>query len=551
MTIPKKMMLALSLMIVLFLGGYLLIQKFVFFPVFQSLEQQYAKDDIDRVEAIILDALDTLNRQMYDLSRWDDTYEFIKNSNEDYINSNLLDGTFPNLNIDVAYFLDLNIRPVWAETYLLNHEGFEVNTTDEYITESIALLRNEFNKVKLLSGKDPSIIQGVFFQGGIPIAFSMSPILTSNSGGPARGYLVLGIKIDQFFIEKSEDKIKKSFEIIEVEKTLLPITDFSSYEYSAKPLNKKLLYISKEYLVDNITVLRISTQFNRKITQSGLSSLKYTLFYLLLMGILIMLIIAAILNFSIFNPLSELKRQIQYISKHKVYGLRSLIKGNDEIGVFSREFNHMLDIIEKYTRELVEENTNAQSINSTLKQLSLIDPLTQINNRLSVSKKLQTEWMASYRQQTPLTIMMVDIDYFKAYNDSYGHLSGDKCLVKVAEVLNKNMHRPHDMAARFGGEEFILILPETNSKAALKVANRIQKDIAKCSMVHQHNKVSPFITVSIGVATQIPTEGQSVGTLVEHADKALYIAKNNGRNRIEIDAVLSNSVVSIIPRDNV
>jgi sensor domain CHASE-containing protein len=200
MTIPKKIMLIISLMTTLFFGAYLLIQKFIVFPTFRSLEQQYAKDNVDRVEAIILDALDTLDRQMYDWSWWDDTYEFVIDANEQYINNNLVDSSFPNLQIDMAYILDVNTRPVWAETYQLSDAGFEVNTRDEYVEESIYLLKDELNKVKFLSDKEVKITHGIFFQQGLPIAFTIGPILTTNGEGPSRGYLVLGRKLDEFFV---------------------------------------------------------------------------------------------------------------------------------------------------------------------------------------------------------------------------------------------------------------------------------------------------------------------------------------------------------------
>jgi sensor domain CHASE-containing protein len=266
-------------MTMLFLGTYLLIQHFIVVPTFQSLEQQYARDDVDRVETVILDRLDTLERQMFDWSWWDDTYEFVIDANDQYINNNLVDSSFPNLQIDMAYILDVNTRPVWAATYQLSDEGFEVNTRDEYVEESIHLLKQELNKVKFLSDKEAEVTHGIFFQQGLPIAFSIGPILTTNGEGPSRGYLVLGRKLDEFFVEEWGEKIKTPFSIERPDKMLASINDFSSYEYTTEILSKELLTSSKTYQLDGFPVFRINTQFTRKVTQGGLSSLKYTLFY--------------------------------------------------------------------------------------------------------------------------------------------------------------------------------------------------------------------------------------------------------------------------------
>jgi diguanylate cyclase (GGDEF)-like protein len=534
MTIPTKIKLILSLLAALFMGAYLLIQQIIIYPTFESLEQQFAKDDIDRLETIIFDTLNNLDRQLYDISVWDDTYEFIRNANETYLNSNLVGDTFPNLNIDLAYFLDPNRQVVWAETYQFADDGFEVNTSNEYIAESISLLTNELDKFQIFSEKKSNIIHGLFFQEGIPIAFSIRLIFNSDHEGPPRGYVIFGKKLDAFFVEDIERKFKKPFEIERIQITATPINDFSDFKYSIVPLTKQQLSISKIYLVDNIEALQISTKIDRKITQSGLSVLNYTLFYLLLITILMMSVVTIILKYSIFDPLIKLKSQIQYISKHKDYSLRSQVKSNDEIGIFSMAFNNMLDIIKQNNRDLVEANAK-------LSKLTLIDPLTQIANRLGITNKLQIEWMASYRQQTPLSILMVDIDYFKTYNDDYGHQKGDECLIQIAKILNNNMNRPRDFVGRFGGEEFILILPETNSKAALKIAKHIQLDIAKSSIEHKDNKVSLYVTVSIGVATQISLGGQSAQRLIYHSDNALYMAKNSGRNRIYADAELTTN----------
>ncbi|CAK4824536.1 unnamed protein product [Aphanomyces euteiches] len=127
---------------------------------------------------------------------------------------------------------------------------------------------------------------------------------------------------------------------------------------------------------------------------------------------------------------------------------------------------------------------------------------------------------------------MLDIDYFKSFNDTYGHLSGDECIKTVAQVLNSSVNRPGDLAARFGGEEFIVLLPDTEPEGAMKVARTIRATIEALQIVHKGSSINDYVTVSLGVATIAPVLEQTAKELVYAADQALYEAKQTGRNRI-------------------
>lgn len=168
-----------------------------------------------------------------------------------------------------------------------------------------------------------------------------------------------------------------------------------------------------------------------------------------------------------------------------------------------------------------------------LESLSLLDALTDIPNRRRFDEALVTEWARAKRDATPLSLIMIDIDHFKQYNDYYGHGAGDNCLQMVAAELAKGVVRPGDLVARYGGEEFIVILPETDQEAAGQIAERLRERIEKLSIAHIYPKPSSIVTISAGVATQteIP-ENLSAQMLHEAADKALYMAKAGGRNRV-------------------
>ncbi|WP_258801537.1 sensor domain-containing diguanylate cyclase [Halomonas sp. DQ26W] len=167
-----------------------------------------------------------------------------------------------------------------------------------------------------------------------------------------------------------------------------------------------------------------------------------------------------------------------------------------------------------------------------LEELSYQDGLTGVANRRLLDSVLESEWASARRAGLPLSFIMLDIDCFKQYNDHYGHLVGDDCLRRVAHILGSSLLRPRDLLARFGGEEFALVLPETDLEAARQVAERCRAAISDAAIAHRASDVSHLVTASMGVATAKPADGGTPASLVEQADRRLYRAKQNGRDRI-------------------
>jgi diguanylate cyclase (GGDEF)-like protein len=179
----------------------------------------------------------------------------------------------------------------------------------------------------------------------------------------------------------------------------------------------------------------------------------------------------------------------------------------------------------------VEERTNELMIaNRQLESLVNLDGLTHIANRRRFNNYLEIEWQRHQREQRPLALILMDIDYFKRYNDSYGHQGGDDCLIQVAQVIAQTPKRPTDLTARYGGEEFVIVLCNTDTEGALKIADAVQTAIADLAIPHE-TYVNNYVTLSMGVASLIPISGQNPESLISYADKALYTAKDQGRNR--------------------
>jgi len=167
-----------------------------------------------------------------------------------------------------------------------------------------------------------------------------------------------------------------------------------------------------------------------------------------------------------------------------------------------------------------------------LERLAGLDGLTGIPNRRNFDQFLDAEWKRSIRYHHMISLIIMDIDYFKFYNDHYGHADGDECLKKVANIISKSMIRSTDLSARYGGEEFACVLPETDFEGAITTAQRIMTSIQNMRIPHAQSQIADYVTVSIGVASLRPQENENALDLIEMADKALYEAKGNGRNQI-------------------
>ncbi|MEO1593127.1 MAG: diguanylate cyclase [Cyanobacteria bacterium J06632_22] len=181
-----------------------------------------------------------------------------------------------------------------------------------------------------------------------------------------------------------------------------------------------------------------------------------------------------------------------------------------------------------------------QQANAELEALALTDSLTQLANRRQFDRHLAKEWQRLSREQKPLSLILCDIDYFKRYNDLYGHPTGDRALSQVAQALVQASRRPADLVARYGGEEFAVVLPNTSTRGAYKVAQAVSQQIEKLNIQHEGSEVSNRLTATLGIATVIPSRDLRLHDLVEAADMALYYAKNHGRNRIYVHAHYSN-----------
>jgi len=212
-----------------------------------------------------------------------------------------------------------------------------------------------------------------------------------------------------------------------------------------------------------------------------------------------------------------------------------LLKMPDKTELILRLRYHTRAYIDHLEREamyqtLLENKNKLKEVIETLNHSSLEDSSTEIPNRRSFDQYFEVEWQRAMRETTPLSLIFIDIDHFKQYNDFYGHLAGDDCLKEVAQALKNTLKRPTDLLARYNGQEFVALLPNTHGQGAMLLADRLRKKIISLQLEHQQSSTSDVLTISLGIVTTSPMIKHHARDFVHTADEALYEAKKAGRN---------------------
>ncbi|MBQ4832050.1 diguanylate cyclase [Pseudoalteromonas sp. MMG010] len=260
----------------------------------------------------------------------------------------------------------------------------------------------------------------------------------------------------------------------------------------------------------NESIIKNSRQTEKRIAEQ----IKWSISLACVVFILLVLTIYLI-NHKIVARLVSLNAKV--IQRMKSHDVEIDTSGNDEISHLARSIVYFAEKVEKQRQEL--------------KALSLTDSLTGVSNRRALDERLNHDLQIAKRNQWPLSLLILDIDYFKNYNDYYGHIAGDECLVTIASILKSVPLRDSDNIARYGGEEFVILLPDTDKKGAQTKALQVIHAINRLQLPHEKSLVSSHITVSIGISTFDKIDKITLDDALKSADKALYLAKKTGRNR--------------------
>ncbi|MDD2463288.1 MAG: diguanylate cyclase [Desulfobulbus sp.] len=530
MSIRLKVFVIILFLFALLGGADFLIQRFIIFPSFLELEYREAGENLRRIFYAIDREVVHLDRLCHDWAVWDDSYAFMQKQSPQFMASNLNEATLTSDHLNLLLFCRLDGTIIWASGTQNGKElAFPFLHTKALPQRHPLLTHLPSNGTKSTSG----IIDTPFG----PLLFSTQTILRSDGSGPDKGFLVMGRLFDQEILQTLKEQTRILFEM------LYPVPSEAgvcgSIEQGIPHRQERLnffelnngKFIKSCAGYPDITgkpLFGIQYLFPREITRKGIASMGYAAALVIASGLIIVCILNLILQQVILRPIQQLTDHALAIEQEKDFSRRIDMAREDEIGKLAHSLDTMVQTIDVQTSEL-------QLANEQLIILSVQDGLTGIANRRMFDRYLNKEWRRAMREQVPLALILLDVDFFKKYNDTYGHQQGDRCLIAVAETMQKIIRRPADLAARYGGEEFAIILPNTHQEGAMLIAERVREGLQTLEIPHSGSDVSAHVSISLGVATTVPQANTDVtvaiDTFVETADRGLYQAKLQGRNR--------------------
>lgn len=305
-------------------------------------------------------------------------------------------------------------------------------------------------------------------------------------------------------------------------------TAMASLEKAHRNDNNELFWVLNDAL--NRPALQLAlTLPPRSLVDNLVSTPLIVAFLIALIGSLFML---GLVERALILPVRALGWHLRRVRELGDYNLRLRLPNRNELGELSQELNNLVEHVQTQQLQLIAQSRELQA-------LSYQDSLTTLANRRRFDQALADNWAMAQRMRKSLALIMCDVDYFKAYNDHYGHQKGDEILRQLAQIISQVVVRTSDLATRYGGEEFAILLPDTNEEGAAHLAQQLQQTLQTANIPHEYSHICRRLTLSLGVAAMVPGLDQGPRDLVRLADEALYAAKAAGRNRIELAAGLN------------
>ncbi len=506
--------------------------QFIVYPQFVHLEEDGARQDMERIWQGLNAEIKNLDILCHAWSSWDDSVAFVAGRKPDFVESNIPPEIVASATIDYLHFIDHRGRTKYYRALdPVTGRSLMVNGLDYDATQGSGLL---FQAEDVAGGDSGRLVRSGFMYVDFvpePLLIVARPILASTGQGEIGGTLIVGRFLNIDALQQQ----------VGVDVTFMPVNGLGS------GLNREMVQRLESgeppplirHVGDAIVSYRLQDglfggalclvvgQKSAEIIQHGRAVQRMVMNCSIVVSLLLLLVVFFVFSRIVTRPLLFLNGKTKEIIKSGNFLATIEVGGEGEIADLGRSINGLLQRIVSHEQLLFAAN------NKLLEQ-SLTDSLTGLANRRDFDAYLKKEWTRLLRSGLPLSIIMCDVDYFKKYNDAYGHQQGDVCLQSLAEALNHAVRRPPDLVARYGGEEFIIVLPETDTEGALHIAQKICTEVRGMKIEHIVSDVSPWVTISVGVATLIPYGQAKPDYLVKMADEALYLAKEHGRNRAEV-----------------
>lgn len=486
-----------------------------YFIELPKLEQSIAKlseREIDTLKFNIARKLDILSRTSFDYAVWTSTYDFIRSRDQDYIEENIVENTFVSLKIDGIFYLDEHLKIIFAE-------GF-------HRAKSTKVIFSFYNFGKY--PKNLSLLPTVTLETGAPkqsgfintlhgpAIFASTQIRDSNMNGEFRGFLVMVQLLGKEFVEElsTNTLTNISYQSIPSTEALLKLQNWNEKPQTIEIMPYRDIILS-DSTGEPVSVLRMKHSVGKVPDLLN----EQSFIFIILMSLLIYLVYRLV-SIAIIDPVKKLADDLKERDNSHQY---TPLEGEymvAELATVSKNVNALMATV--------------QQQNDILSKQANTDQLTKVLNRRGLIRAMEFQKRLCIRNRIGFVVIMTDIDHFKLYNDSVGHLEGDRALIKVANALNLQCQRVSDICARYGGEEFTLLFSDIEGHDLDKKLNDIMQVMQDLALVHPSSPTAKHITVSMGVAiikaSDVVDFTLSINNIFSVADSALYEAKHAGRN---------------------
>ena len=520
-----KLFLLFALLLVGFSSVHLLIRYYWTLPQFISLEVEHDKKDIKKLGSAFARIQSEMQRLVYDNAVWDEMIRVIKERDTEFLEENYhIPESLKSLNLNGMHFYD-------ASGVSVSHFALENDGTP--ILDSIFQTVNSEQKLQFLVVKDPEIpaAKQLTFKSGLiqdnahSALFVSGSILPSTGVGEVVGTMLVWTYLDEKVSQQLSDLMQRKIELhkrleLPSDKFIIPFSDYNTY--STIRTSHEKIYVSFEDVNGKVNTVMAYTKPERMFDDK---LIEYSMVIALLSSIFILALIYWLINKELIIPLTSLKKTVINVIDQGNYSQTTHIQRKDEIGRLAKLIDGLFATVDAQQTILVEANKKLQKLSDT-------DELTKIANRRALMHFLKLIERDRESALFPVSLVMLDVDHFKTYNDHYGHQAGDKVICQVADALLANTRSSMDLVARYGGEEFTILLTQIGEDEALLVANKLKQAIFDLNIPHDKSTTAPYLTASVGLTTCKFSNEYDIEQLFRVADSALYAAKDMGRNTV-------------------
>jgi diguanylate cyclase (GGDEF)-like protein len=482
---------------------------------YEAIERRELASHMSRIVQSIESELDHLNSLTRDWAVWSEMYHFVDHPDPAWARDNIGPQSLDTAGLSMVMVYDRQGRMVSFNTsaQLNRPAGGSPPLPGLQASPYIALIKNANTRPSCGLMKT---------EAGLMLT-CWAHIRRSDSSGEFVGSVVLGRLLDAALLAKLSHQTGLPFTMVERSQAPPEMLAWSGFLASSligpgdvwsaqEPSLYHLAFLAQDLLKRNVALLTLAV--SRDVHEQGLLVYQQVRQQLIWAALIMASLMSIAVHLLLVRRLRRFTQQLVKLAETQTWNTRIKVRGSDELGTLSGHVNHLLKLIETQVH--------------TLQQLSLTDAMTGLKNRRAFDERLALELSNKSRGERKLALLILDVDFFKRYNDRYGHPAGDTALKAVAQVLQASLGRAGDLAARIGGEEFALLLPETDRDGAQAVALRIRKRLLQLALPHEDSPIAPYLTLSIGIAL---AGDETPAALIERADRALYLAKEGGRDR--------------------